>query len=157
MSQADRRRSEGIGVAITGRRLQPLTCRDQATSQRRARSTWIRAASARMMGRVDLKLLVTPDCPHEQPTAVLLRTALDDVGLTKVGFATTVVFTTEDAQRLGFTGSPTILVNGQDPFAVPGALPALACRIYPGPDGPTGMPPLRELRQALKRAAAAVP
>jgi len=30
---ADRRRREGIGVAVTGRRLQPLTCRDQATSQ----------------------------------------------------------------------------------------------------------------------------
>jgi len=106
---------------------------------------------------VGLKLLVTPDFPHEQPTAVLLWTALDDVGLTKVGVATTVVFTTEDAQQPGFTGSPTILVNGLDPFAVPGAQPALACRIYPGPDGPTGMPPLRKLRQALKRAAAAVP
>jgi hypothetical protein len=82
--------------------------------------------------------------------------ALDDVGLTSAEFATIVVTTTEDADRLEFIGPPTILVNRQDPFAVPGAQPALACRIYSTPSGQTGIPPLRDLRQALKRAANAV-
>lgn len=98
--------------------------------------------------------MVTPDCPHEGSAAALLRTALDDVGLTEATFTTTVVATTEEATRMGFVGSPTILVDGEDPFAVPGAQPALACRLYPSRTGPTGVPPLRELRQALKRAAA---
>ena len=104
-----------------------------------------------------LTLLVTPDCPHEGSAAALLRTALDDVGLTGATFTTTVVATTEEATRIGFIGSPTILVDGEDPFAAPGARPALACRIYHSPTGPSGVPPLRELRQALKRAAAAAP
>ena len=107
-------------------------------------------------GGVHLWLLVTPDCPHRAAAAALLRTALDDVGLTGTEFATAVVATAEEATRIGFIGSPTILVDGEDPFAVPGARPGLACRIYPSPTGPTGLPPLRELRQALKRAAAAV-
>ena len=103
-----------------------------------------------------LTLLVTPDCPHAASAAALLRTALDDVGLTGATFTTTVVATAEEATRIGFIGSPTVLVDGDDAFAVPGARPGLACRIYPSPTGPTGIPPLRELRQALKRAAAAV-
>jgi hypothetical protein len=107
-------------------------------------------------GRVNLELLVTPDCPHLEPAAVLVRSALDDVGLTTAQLSTTLITTAEEANRLGFIGSPTILVNGQDLFAVPGAQPALACRIYSGPAGPTGIPARRDLRQALKRAAAAV-
>ena len=105
---------------------------------------------------MDLELLVTPGCPHREPAAVLLRAALDDVGLTTGQFATTVITTAEEADRLGFIGSPTIRVNSQDLFAVPGAQPALACRIYSGTSGPTGIPPPRDLRQALRRAAAAV-
>ena len=105
---------------------------------------------------MDLELLVTPGCPHREPAATLLRTALNDVGLTTAQFATMVITTAEETNRLGFIGSPTILVNGQDLFAVRGAQPALACRIYSSPTGPTGIPPRRDLRQALQRAVAAV-
>lgn len=55
------------------------------------------------------------------------RPSGDDVGLNGAQFVTTVVTTTEDAHRLGFIGSPTILVDGQDPFTKLGAQPALAC------------------------------
>jgi hypothetical protein len=37
---------------------------------------------------------------------------------------------------------------------VPGAQPALARRIYSGPTGPSGIPLLRDLKLALKCAAA---
>jgi hypothetical protein len=87
-----------------------------------------------------VELVLTPDCPHREAAAALLRTALDDVGLIGAQFPTTVITTTRDANRIGFIGSPTILVNGHDPFAAPGARPALACRIYPSPTGPTGIP-----------------
>jgi hypothetical protein len=82
---------------------------------------------------VDLELLVTPDCPHQESAAALLRTALDDVGLVGTEFKTTVIASADDAHRLGFSGSPTFLVNGQDSFAVPGAQPTLACRLYSSP------------------------
>ncbi|MEU3552403.1 hypothetical protein [Streptomyces longwoodensis] len=58
-----------------------------------------------------------------------------------------------EAERSGFTGSPTILMNGRDPFAEPGAVPSLACRIYRTPTGPAGAPGLDQLRQALAKEA----
>jgi hypothetical protein len=39
-------------------------------------------------------------------------------------------------------GSPTLLVNGKDPFGPPDASPAIACRMYRGEDGRLeGAPP----------------
>jgi len=99
---------------------------------------------------MDAELLVVPDCPHEKPAAILLRSALDDIGLTAVTVELTVIATEEDAQRRGFVGSPTILLNGIDPFEVPGQQASVSCRIYPGAGG---LPDLRALRKALKRAA----
>lgn len=107
------------------------------------------------MAAVDVELLVVADCPNEHLAAVLLRTALDDVGLVDVGFATTVIDTQQQAERRGFTGSPTVFIDGSDPFAEPGRAPALACRVYRHPGGPTGLPDLILLRKALKRAAVA--
>ncbi|WP_435060120.1 hypothetical protein [Streptomyces sp. bgisy060] len=58
-----------------------------------------------------------------------------------------------EAVRSGFTGSPTILIDGHDPFAEPGAVPSLACRIYRTPNGPAGAPDIDQLSQALGAAA----
>ena len=102
------------------------------------------------MGSMDVELLVVPDCPREKPATVLLRSALDDIGLTAVDFRLTVIDTPEGAERRRFVGSPTILLNGIDPFEKPGQQASLACRPYPGSGS---LPDLRALRQALKRAA----
>jgi hypothetical protein len=99
---------------------------------------------------MDVELLVVPDCPHESAAAALLRTALDDVGLGHLTFDVTVIDTHETAEARGFVGSPTFLLNGADPLAAPGQSASLACRLYPGG---AGLPDLRDLRQALKRAA----
>jgi hypothetical protein len=55
----------------------------------------------------------------------------------------------EAAERLGFVGSPSILINGVDVFRPPGAAPALACRVYATGDGPQGAPTVEQLRAAL--------
>jgi hypothetical protein len=99
---------------------------------------------------MDVELLVVPDCPHEKPAAQLLRSALDDIGLTGLDFQRTVIDTQEAAERRGFVGSPTILLDGVDPFEASGQPASIACRLYPGQDG---LPDLRALRRALKRAA----
>jgi hypothetical protein len=103
---------------------------------------------------MDVELLVIPDCPNAGAAAALLRAALDDIGLRSTSFTTTVVATELEAAERGFTGSPTFLLNGTDPFAERRCPPALACRVYPHPAGPAGVPALSALRQALKRAAA---
>jgi hypothetical protein len=106
-----------------------------------------------MMVGMDVQLLVVADCPHEGPAAVVLRRALDDVGLDTVRFRTRVIGSQHEAEQTGFLGSPTILINGQDPFAAPARAPALACRVYRDESGQSGVPALRPLRQALKQAA----
>jgi len=61
-----------------------------------------------------------------------------------------VVATVEDAERVGFHGSPTVLVNGVDAFAGPGI--GLACRMYDTPDGPAGAPTTDQLRTVIDDA-----
>lgn len=56
-----------------------------------------------------------------------------------------------EAVDLGFVGSPTIWVQGHDPFADEGAPPSLACRLYLGPDGHEGAPTVEALIEVLRR------
>ncbi len=61
----------------------------------------------------------------------------------------TRVETPEEAQRLSFRGSPTIVVDGVDPFAADADGVGLSCRIYQTPQGPAGKPNLDQLRAVL--------
>ena len=57
------------------------------------------------------------------------------------------------AAARGMHGSPTLLVNGEDPFAAPGTPTALACRLYRDEDRSLhGAPSVPALRRALKHA-----
>jgi hypothetical protein len=60
-----------------------------------------------------------------------------------------LVDTLEEAERVGFHGSPSILVDGVDVFAEPDAGVGLSCRVYRTPDGPAGAPTIEQLRAAL--------
>lgn len=102
---------------------------------------------------MDVQLLIVNDCPNQGPAAVVLRQALDDVGMAAVRFTTRVVASQQEAERVGFLGSPSIQIDGRDPFADPAGVPALACRLYRDDMGLSGVPPLGPLRQALQRAA----
>jgi hypothetical protein len=101
---------------------------------------------------MDVELLLVPDCPHSAPAAVLLRDALADVGLTAQEFRTSVISDQSQAERRGFVGSPTFLIDGVDPFAEDGQPPAVACRVYRTEAGPAGTPTLPQLRAVLRRA-----
>lgn len=102
---------------------------------------------------MDIELLVVPDCPHRAAAAELIATAVADTGVNAT-LTHTLIATEDQATGRGFIGSPTILLNGFDPFAQPEVPVALACRLYSTPDGLRGVPALRDLRQAIKRAAA---
>ena len=103
-------------------------------------------------GGVDVELLIVPDCPHERSASDLTRAALDELDLAAL-LITTVIETDDQAQERSFTGSPTFLINGRDPFAEPNAALGVACRVYRTPAGLAGVPSLEELREALQRAA----
>ena len=86
-------------------------------------------------------------CPHWQVADARVRAAAH--GHDDVTIDDQLVETPEDAQRLGFAGSPTILIDGVDPFAEPGQPIGLGCRIYRTPEGPQGAPTAEQLAQAL--------
>ena len=61
-----------------------------------------------------------------------------------------VVNTDEEAHRLRFPGSPTIRVDGEDLFPVPGrAGYALGCRMYATPEGLRRSPTAKMVRASL--------
>ena len=103
---------------------------------------------------MDVEVLVVEDCPHGALASTLVAQTLLDIGLTDVTVVTTVIRTEREARLRHFCGSPTVLINGRDPFAHPGAAPALACRVYLTTEGSSGVPDARTLRRAFEDAAA---
>ena len=73
-----------------------------------------------------LEILQVPGCPG----ADLLAARLDGLLAGRPGVTRRVVASQAEAERLGMTGSPTLLADGADPFARPGLLPAVSCRLY---------------------------
>ncbi len=60
-----------------------------------------------------------------------------------------LVETVEDAEATRFRGSPSIIVDGVDPFADADAPVGLSCRMYQTPDGAAGSPTLDQLREVI--------
>ena len=62
----------------------------------------------------------------------------------------------EQADAYGLRGSPTLLIDGVDPFAQPGQPTSLSCRIYRDAAGKAhDAPPFEALKAALQEAALA--
>lgn len=56
-----------------------------------------------------------------------------------------LISTPEEAEAAGFRGSPTVLVNGQDPFADSDAPAGLSCRVFRTEAGLAGAPTVEQL------------
>ena len=102
---------------------------------------------------MELTVLAIPGCPNAPVLDRRLAVVL--AGRPEVTVTRQVITDAAEATRWGMHGSPTLLVNGQDPFAEPGARPAVACRIYRGEDGrPDGAPTVAALLRVLEQAGA---
>ena len=99
---------------------------------------------------VEIDLLYVPDCPNRRIARDLVTRAL-----TRTDRVATIreqeIRCPEEAERLGMRGSPTILIDGADPFADRAGPTGIACRLYQTEIGLSGVPTLRQLTEALTR------
>jgi hypothetical protein len=102
---------------------------------------------------MQVTVLTVPDCPNYGVLAERLTAAL--AGLSPVVVAHREIADEQEAVRAGMCGSPTLLINGADPFAVPDQVAGLSCRIYRDLAGrPDRAPSVEALRRALEQASA---
>ena len=96
---------------------------------------------------MDIALLYFDECPNwEVAEERLVAIAAERTDLTVTRH---LVNTVVEAERVGFHGSPSILVDGVDVFAEAGAGAGLSCRVYRTPDGLAGAPTVEQLQAAL--------
>jgi len=88
-------------------------------------------------------------CPNWEIALGRVREAMAAPGGDVPEVELELVPTGEDAERLGFRGSPTVLVDGVDPFADETAPVGLACRVYRTERGMEGAPSVEQLRAVL--------
>lgn len=102
---------------------------------------------------MDIDLLHIDACPSWVETRRRLEAALRATGFGDTTIRLRVVTTGEEAARLRFAGSPTILIDGADLF--PGGEPAsdIACRVYATPTGLAGLPTTEQLIDAISSRA----
>ena len=109
--------------------------------------------------RMRITVLTVPGCPNAPLAMERLNAAL-------AGRAAEVesveVHDQAQAAEYGMNGSPTILLDGIDPFAPERAAPSVSCRLYRDADGAmAGVPSVAALREALSgstgRPAATAP
>lgn len=93
-----------------------------------------------------VELLYFDDCPHWKVADGRLRELAAELGFE---LNRRLVESSEDAEALSFRGSPSILIDGRDRFAVDADPVGLSCRIYTTPDGPAGSPTVDQLRSVL--------
>jgi hypothetical protein len=88
---------------------------------------------------MELEVLAVEACPHVAEFDERLAVAL--AGIEGAAVRRRVISSEGDAAAAGMHGSPTLLVNGIDPFTAPGQPTSLSCRL--------AMPSVEELRQVL--------
>ena len=102
------------------------------------------------MNAMRVALLVVADCPNEATTVERLRQALDESGRDATPIEVQIV-TPETIHAIPlFAGSPTVVIDGVDPFADEAITDAaLSCRIYRAGESTSGAPSLEALRHAI--------
>jgi hypothetical protein len=95
-------------------------------------------------------LMYFEGCPNWQVADERLQDALARAGRQDVRVERRLIGTPEEAAAAGFRGSPTVLIDGRDPFADPDTPVGLACRVYRTEAGLAGSPTVHQLVAVLQ-------
>jgi hypothetical protein len=127
--------------------MEPDTAKRLTSQPARPGSLAVRSSKMRVM------VLAVPGCPNAMLLEDRLAQVLDGRG--DVSVSRQVIEDEREAARLGMHGSPTILVDGTDPFAGPGQSATVSCRLYRDSDGRVdGAPSVSQLREVIGGPAA---
>lgn len=97
-----------------------------------------------------IELLHFKGCPGSAETLSILEKTLAEEGLS----GEVIPVTLGPEARSNFSGSPTILVDGEDLFPIEERPSAINCRIYATPEGPKNYPTAAMVREALRATLA---
>lgn len=108
-----------------------------------------------------LEILQVPDYPNVPLLEQRIEHALSGVPI-EWELRHVIIEDPRSAALAGMAGSPTLLVDGHDPFAEPDQMPSVSCRLYRDAVGAvSGAPTVTALRNAFERdtptAATSVP
>jgi hypothetical protein len=98
---------------------------------------------------VQIEILYVPDCPNVAEARSAVQTALAALG-EQATVREVEVTSAAEAERFSMRGSPTILVDGRDPFAGD-AEGSVSCRLYRAEGGFAGAPNATQLMEVLSR------
>ncbi len=98
---------------------------------------------------MDIELLTVQRCPHRAEALARLEAAFARALPTAPVVTEHVITNAADAAATGMRGSPTILIDGRDPFGADSAEPTMSCRLYATEAGVDGAPSVDMLVAAL--------
>ncbi len=84
---------------------------------------------------MELTVLMVAGCPHAALLEERLAAALRGAPVT---VTRRVITDPAEAAPAGLNGSPTLLLDGSDPFAAPGQPASMSCRLYDNGARPAG-------------------
>ena len=128
---------------------------EEYRAYRRAVPRWIPRPAPAPGDGPRVELLWWRGCPSWERALQMLRDELREAGLDPEALEVTEIKDETEAERRGFPGSPTILVDGHDIQPPgPGEPGGLTCRVYRRRDGRVSpLPDAADIREALEGSA----
>ncbi|MGH7761599.1 MAG: thioredoxin family protein [Candidatus Dormibacteraceae bacterium] len=89
-------------------------------------------------------------CPHWKLAEERVLNVVKGFSNEQITLERQLIDSPATAERVGFHGSPTILVDGQDLFATGAESISLGCRVFLTEDGIQGAPSEKQLRDVIR-------